>query len=1000
MVDGSRDDEDPPSALSPSEELLLDVARRPRASAGEADLIGTSFGRYRVTELLGRGGMGVVYRAWDTTLSRSIALKVLPTTFLENEERRRRFMREARSAAMASAQSIATVYDVGEIDGRPYLAMELVEGRTLRARLLEGRLSPEEALLVARKLAEGLAAAHRAGVVHRDLKPENVVLDAHGDPKILDFGLAKLFAGGELEGAEGGTVDGKILGTPAYMSPEQAKGLPVNARTDVFSFGVMLYEMLAGKRPFAGRTTVELLIAIDRDVPNPIPGLSPALESLVSRCLSKEPSARPADGAALLADVVNVEQLSTSTALAIEPRARTSLRAAIGLLLVAAVAGISLTVARVRRVNTAPQAPVAPASPLVGDETRVACPVLAVEGVQEPSGWLGAAAASRACRRLLVALGGRSARVLLPASLLDLPHAPTTDFPRDPFDAPSSRARTLQTAKARGDAVLDGKVTKLGSRLRVELTLRARDDRVVATASGEHETLLRAVVDATDGLLGPQAVPLRIAFPELEAAGATSDPRAALALADLSEAWDAQDELSWAAARGAPFRSSLPELEPMFLATEARLQQIARPRFSGSPDVSSPRALILAAAALSDSTTSRETREAFAAALAKQRALETRPAVRSAYAMAEANLMLGLGRSRAVAELLLPLAEDDPIAFPWFTLALGGIGNPNAGTYARAFEAWQPESVNAHLNVSKIPGASPEVKLRATSRGWLLSPTSGDSASGYVTSLLAVSRVEEARAVGGRLLGSSEPRLRWVGAAGVAGAEIHDGRIAAAARRVDAVMDEIVTYGGDTYATRAVMGPWIDTHFAIGDLDAALIRLLDRFFDPKEPHAVLTTPTVNELLDACTRASAAVARTCATRVRAVLDSGIGVEDVTDIVRVHLRGLERFAAGDSRAAAEAWRPLVELRSAKRQLPVSVFDAAGDRELADKIEAQVVAEAGAPHFASWLCPALAKRALARGDRARARLLAQRVIDAFGAVDVTIPVVAEMRAILAKT
>lgn len=998
MVDGSRDDEDPPSALSPSEELLLDVARRPRASAGDADLIGTSFGRYRVTELLGRGGMGVVYRAWDTMLSRTIALKVLPTTFLENEERRRRFMREARSAAMASAKSIATVYDVGEIDGRPYLAMELVEGRTFRARLLEGRLSPEEALLVARKIAEGLAAAHRAGVIHRDLKPENVMLDAHGDPKILDFGLAKLFAETELEGGESATVDGKILGTPAYMSPEQAKGLPVDARTDVFSFGVMLYEMLAGKRPFAGRTTVELLIAIDRDVPSPIPGLSPALEALVSRCLSKDPSARPADGAALLADVVNVEQLSTSTALAIEPRARTSLRAVIGLLLVAAIAGISLTVARVRRANTTPQAPVAPASPLVRDDTRVACPVLAVEGVPEPNGWLGAAAASRACRRLLVALGGRSARVLLPASLLDLPHAPTTDFPRDPFDAAGVWARTLQTAKERGDAILDGKVSKLGSRLRVELTLRAKDDRVVATASGEHETLLRAVVDATDGLLGPHAVPLRNAFPELEAAGATSDPRAALALADVNEAWDAQDELSWAAARTAPFRG-LPELEPLFLATEASLQQIARPRFNGSPDVSSPRTLILAAAALSNSTTSRETLEAFAAALAKQRALETRPAVRSAYAMTEATMMLSLGRSRAVAELLLPLAEDDPIAFPWFTLALGGIGNPNAGTYARAFEAWQPESVNAHLNVSKIPGASPEVRLRATSRGWLLSPTSGDSAIGYVTSLLAVSRVEEARAIGARLLGSPEPRLRWVGAAGVAGAEIHDGRIAAAARRVDAVMDEIVTYGGDAYATRAVMGPWMDTHFAIGDLDAALIRVLDKFFDPKKPHAVLTTPTVGELLDACTRASAAVALTCATRVRAVLESGIGVQDVTDIVRVHLRGLERFAAGDFRAAAEAWRPLVELRGAKRQLPVSVFDAAGDRELANKIEEQVVAEAPTPHFASWLCPALAKRALARGDRARARLLAQRVIDAFGAVDVTIPVVAEMRAILAK-
>jgi serine/threonine-protein kinase len=284
------------------------IPGRGSSPSGDAALAaGESIGHFTILREIGRGGMGVVYAAEDQTLGRTVALKVLPAS--DEAEPRRRFLREARAAASLSHAGIATLYEIGEESGRVYIAMELVRGRTLRARMDAGDLPVSEALAVARDIARALARAHERGVVHRDLKPENVMIADDGQVKLLDFGLAKPIVSTDVgaSSATTATETGRILGTPSYMSPEQAKGRSVDARSDVFSFGVMLYEMLTGKRPFTGATVVELFIALDRDEPKPPsrvnPRVSAAVERVVLRCLRKDPAARYRDAGALLADL-------------------------------------------------------------------------------------------------------------------------------------------------------------------------------------------------------------------------------------------------------------------------------------------------------------------------------------------------------------------------------------------------------------------------------------------------------------------------------------------------------------------------------------------------------------------------------------------------------------------------------------------------------------------------------------------------------------------------
>jgi len=267
---------------------------------------GDCIGPYEIQALLGAGGMGEVYRGRDTRLGRDVALKVIAPRLAGDPAFRRRFELEARAASALNHQAIITIYDVGETDGRSWIAMEWVEGRTLRQALADGPLALKDASSITRQVAEGLAVAHAKGIVHRDLKPENVMLGQDGHARILDFGLARQSAVDALEGSQGmvqtvaapagATFEGSILGTVGYMSPEQASGRPVDFRSDQFALGLLVYEMLAGRRAFERPTAVETLSAIIREDPVPIASvrrdISEAFQRVIARCLAKLPKDR------------------------------------------------------------------------------------------------------------------------------------------------------------------------------------------------------------------------------------------------------------------------------------------------------------------------------------------------------------------------------------------------------------------------------------------------------------------------------------------------------------------------------------------------------------------------------------------------------------------------------------------------------------------------------------------------------------------------------------
>jgi serine/threonine protein kinase/tetratricopeptide (TPR) repeat protein len=258
-------------------------------------LIGQTILHYRIIEKIGVGGMGEVYRATDTKLGRDVALKVLPTDMARDPERLARFQREARAVAAINHPHIVTIYAVEEADGVHFLTMELVEGLSLDRLIPEGGLPVEGILHVATAIAEALSAAHDKGIVHRDLKPANVMVTNERRVKVLDFGLAKETQAGNPSGATltsaGYTSVGVVMGTPAYMSPEQAEGRTADARSDIFSFGTVLYEMLSGRRAFSGGSAAAIIGAIVHKNPEPL-NAPPALDAIVRKCLSKSPDGR------------------------------------------------------------------------------------------------------------------------------------------------------------------------------------------------------------------------------------------------------------------------------------------------------------------------------------------------------------------------------------------------------------------------------------------------------------------------------------------------------------------------------------------------------------------------------------------------------------------------------------------------------------------------------------------------------------------------------------
>jgi eukaryotic-like serine/threonine-protein kinase len=317
---------------------------------------GTKLGPYEIVTLIGAGGMGEVYRARDSRLKREVAIKILPHSLSLDADRLRRFEQEALATAALNHPNILAVFDIGESEGSPYVVSELLDGETLRERLRTGPIPVRKALDYASQIAHGLAAAHEKGIIHRDLKPENLFITKDGRVKILDFGLAKLTqaepgAHTSLPTATQGTEAGMVLGTAGYMSPEQVRGKALDARSDIFSFGAILYEMLSGKRAFHGDTPADTMSSILKEDPPDLSetnrNVSPALERIVQHCLEKNPEARFHSASDIAFDLEHLSGISGTSATAkitpvveAQPRSKLLLGLAGGLAIALAMLGL------------------------------------------------------------------------------------------------------------------------------------------------------------------------------------------------------------------------------------------------------------------------------------------------------------------------------------------------------------------------------------------------------------------------------------------------------------------------------------------------------------------------------------------------------------------------------------------------------------------------------------------------------------------------------------
>ena len=331
---------------------------------------GSRLGPFEIVSPIGSGGMGEVYRARDTRLGREVAIKVLPADRLADQARRARFVQEARAASALNHPHIVTIYEIESAEGIDFIVMELVGGKTLDALIPRHGMRLGEVLRIAIPLADALAAAHGAGIVHRDLKPANVMVTPEGGVKVLDFGLAKLRQDEAAVGEDDTTLDaraklshpGTVAGTPAYMSPEQASGGKVDARSDVFTFGTVLYEMVTGRRPFGGGSTAEMLAALLKEQPKPPSELAPEvpkeLERIILRCLRKDPARRFQNMLDVKVELEEVKEESNSQSAA--PTSMVAIRSRRGLVVATATGAVVLVVSAAGMLARRRQGPPSP----------------------------------------------------------------------------------------------------------------------------------------------------------------------------------------------------------------------------------------------------------------------------------------------------------------------------------------------------------------------------------------------------------------------------------------------------------------------------------------------------------------------------------------------------------------------------------------------------------------------------------------------------------------
>ncbi|MBV8756987.1 MAG: serine/threonine protein kinase [Deltaproteobacteria bacterium] len=974
-------------------------------------------GKYRVERVLGTGGMGVVVAALHEQLDERVAIKLLRSDRLAQQEAVERALREARATVKIQSDHVVRVFDVGTLEsGAPYIVMEYLSGCDL-AQLLcaEGKLDIADAASYVRQACDAVVKAHALGIVHRDLKPANLFLAVRGDDtsiKVLDFGISKFVSTDAQRIDPALTTTASVLGSPAYMSPEQLESpRDIDGRTDVWSLGVILFELITGAHPFVADTLPQLYKKI-ATAPAPLlrsirPDAPADLEAIVARCLSKDAKDRFADAAALadalapfageahghtaaalaetaMASSAEVESARLASkisgqpppgiAIGIDRTLRRRKQVVVGGIAAAAAGLAAVTLGVCVRADSRqaskPQAQPAVA-PLAKADSLLACPQLVATGVEQPTGWLGASAASIACAHATARMGGKTSRTLVPADLLDLPRAAIDGFPEDAFGDPKARERSVAAARTRAQAWLDGDIARDQDGFHVTLVLRA-GDRELARGTGQNASIVAAIQTAMQPLdawipAAPDNDPvLRTWYGATTAAGAT-------ALAD----WSMANRLVWPDTAECDALLARTDLLP--IAVDAIRSQCATTEIDHpARDITSPGAFIMSLEA-DGKEGARPIAEDLArvdAMLATAKDHDERALLLTTKADIYSN-----HRDYANATLnALAAINESPKAFspwigPWNVLSWVRA-NSNASPASLAWSPWNAEVYCFAATRSDDPEKTVEFMRRNT---WLSNGIVWQEA--LAEFLVRDGRNDEARAVAAKMPGDAVQVY----------VEAGDGKFAAATKRALEV-EKADAIDQATYAAWALS----DIGLVTGKPNVGLPDLVTRLLD-KHPELVKDNQLAEINLSlACATASRDVAHHCLQRMREITGGVVFFEPT------FLDGADAYADGNFAAAARAWRPLVARPDWHflwmHDMLAIAFEKGGDPENAARIDARYLSN---KRF-NGVEPAHVREALRaekRGDVAKARELAKKVIDAWSVADTDVPAVAEMRKLVAR-
>jgi Protein kinase domain len=990
----------------------------------------TIAGRYELVSPLGEGGMGVVWRARDTRLGRAVAVKLLAAASLGSDVARKRLVREARAAAALEHDGIIRVYDVGETeDGGAFLVMELVRGRSFRSELLATKPPLSRIVAVTVQAARALHVAHLAGIVHRDIKPDNIMIRDSGIAIVVDFGVAKPISTELAVNAEtiagvtnaSLTGSGQLIGTPAYLSPEQARGHEVTAATDQFALAVTAHEAMTGKLPWKGEGVIEIVASILRDEPELlttlVPGMPQELESVMARALAKKPADRwpdlaafadaleaaaidlpepsdrpsmrtrrastPAEGRATPAHAAGTpKDMALSGAMA-RPATR-GRRIPIYVALAAAAAlGVGWYTMHARDTAMRPVA-VAPRGP-----ARVACPQFVVTGVDEP--WLGAAAAALACERFSVVHGGMDARIITPAELANAPRELKETVPTV-FERADARATAVGAAATGAESWLDGTLDKQAGAYKVLVTLRKPDGAEIAHGEGQGVEIFEAVREAVKPLLGA---------PDEEESAALRDwldvgsPAAALALLDMRTAALIEDPISLkeACLQIEGRTDLLPRVRYLARATCSKKLRTGAMTDPPPPiDESTPGALITTILAQGTAGGPAAVRER-AGRLERERDKTPSPEGRSRLSAAAAEVYNSIGDERArdasrVAVQATPKAVDWRTS-AWHRVAFSSEAHFSIAALMVAWQPWEPISQTLHIPPGQV--ADPDLRGIYVRRSHLLSQR-GFYAYADGSELLVRGRIEEARSI-----------------ADLTHDELLRADILLAEAKYGLVLTNVPRLLGDLKASDETAS--LAIRLALDGVQAASIvdrpaDFVDAFVTrwvESEPHHIIDgVVPFYALVAVCCQAPRPIGKRCIERIQK-LRAESKLPTIFTGSDVLVAGAARYVADDYRGAAKVWRTSLRtpgwLRDPIREPMANAFDRGGEPELATEIDAPTVVLVDLPRTADLAWVREARRAQKRGDNAKARKLAQAVVDKWRFADEDVPAMAEMKALLAK-